>query len=555
MKPKIRCAIYTRKSTEEGLEQEFNSLDAQYEACSAYIKSQKHEGWKLVSTKYDDGGISGGTIERPALQRLLADIDAGLIDMIVLYKIDRLTRSLADFTKIVERLDTKGASFVSVTQSFNTATSMGRLTLNMLLSFAQFEREVTGERIRDKIAASKAKGMWMGGVVPLGYDKNPDKNIRGLVINETEAKVIIGLFDLYEEYGCIAKTALKAEKLGYRAKCKQGAQQGVILSRGAIHKHLTNPIYIGKIKHTRKFADNSKNIEVKIYEGLHNAIIEQAQWDNVQQKLQEASAKKRGTHISNPHAALLKGKLFDETGDPLTPSHSNKKGRLYRYYISHHLLEKKDKNAWRLPASMIEKAITDLIKRDLPNKIHETSSNKDIIQNHYHLEQLKTQLQSLSQYGTLAMVKTINIDREEITIAVDQEELFNTLNMPYPKLKNETNIILKSAMLIKKRGVEQKLILNNSFEESDPILIKNLTMAHLWLNQIKSGKSTKEIAEQIGKSESFIRNRIPLALLSPKIQKAIMNGTQPQELTAGKIIKSKIPTNWQGQEQLYGFDV
>ena len=204
-KPKIRCAIYTRKSSDEGLEQEFNSLDAQYESCAAYIASQKHEGWTLVKKRYDDGGVSGGTLERAGLRALLADIDAGLIDMIIVYKIDRLTRSLGDFSKIVDRLDAANASFVSVTQSFNTATSMGRLTLNMLLSFAQFEREVTAERIRDKIAASKAKGLWMGGTVPLGYAPNPDKNIRGLIVNPPNAQRVKRLFALYDTLGCLSK--------------------------------------------------------------------------------------------------------------------------------------------------------------------------------------------------------------------------------------------------------------------------------------------------------------------------------------------------------------
>ena len=220
---KFRCAIYTRKSSDEGLEQEFNSLDAQYEACSAYITSQRHEGWKPVHTRYDDGGISGGTLDRPGLQALLSDIDAGLIDMIVVYKIDRLTRSLSDFSKIIDRLDAAKASFVSVTQSFNTATSMGRLTLNMLLSFAQFEREVTAERIRDKIAASKAKGLWMGGTVPLGYDPHPDKTVRGLVINNIEAETVQELFCLYDQLGCLSKVEAKAHEVEPAFQTPQGA--------------------------------------------------------------------------------------------------------------------------------------------------------------------------------------------------------------------------------------------------------------------------------------------------------------------------------------------
>ncbi|MEM7291372.1 MAG: recombinase family protein, partial [Pseudomonadota bacterium] len=232
---KIRCAIYTRKSSEEGLEQDFNSLDAQREACASYIASQKHEGWVLQPKHYDDGGISGGHLERPALQRLLADVDDGAVDQIVVYKIDRLTRSLADFARLVDRLEAAGASFVSVTQSFNTATSMGRLTLNVLLSFAQFEREVTAERIRDKIAASKQKGLWMGGSIPLGYDLAG----RTLAINESEAETVLTLFDLYEKHGTIRAVVAKAEQLGLRSKVRQSPSGkitgGRLFDRGHVH--------------------------------------------------------------------------------------------------------------------------------------------------------------------------------------------------------------------------------------------------------------------------------------------------------------------------------
>ncbi|MHA7828498.1 MAG: recombinase family protein, partial [Roseovarius sp.] len=218
MSRKIRCAIYTRKSTEDGLDQEFNSLDAQYEACAAYITSQRGEGWTLLPARYDDGGVSGGTLERPALQQLMADVDAGRIDMIVVYKIDRLTRALSDFAKLVDRFEAAGCSFVSVTQAFNTSSSMGRLTLNMLLSFAQFEREVTAERIRDKIAASKKRGLWMGGVPPLGYDAHPDPNTRSLVINEAERATVEALYALYDELGCLRAVEEEASRRGLRSK-------------------------------------------------------------------------------------------------------------------------------------------------------------------------------------------------------------------------------------------------------------------------------------------------------------------------------------------------
>jgi DNA invertase Pin-like site-specific DNA recombinase len=269
-----RCATYTRKSSEEGLDQDFNSLDAQRESCEAYIRSQAGEGWKHVRTRYDDGGYSGGTLDRPALGRLLEDIEAGKIDTIVVYKVDRLTRSLADFAKIVEVLDAHGASFVSVTQQFNTTTSMGRLTLNMLLSFAQFEREVTGERIRDKIAASKRKGLWMGGPVPLGYEPNG----RTLAIVETEAKTVRTLFRLYLELGTVRRVKEEADRVGLTTKVREGADRrmrgGRSLSRGHIYHLLSNPLYIGRIAHRGES-----------YEGQHPAIINPDTWDAVQKRL------------------------------------------------------------------------------------------------------------------------------------------------------------------------------------------------------------------------------------------------------------------------------
>ena len=273
----MRCAIYTRKSSEEGLEQDFNSLDAQREACEAYIKSQKHEGWQVVPDKYDDGGFSGGTLVRPALNRLLADIQAKKVDVIVVYKIDRLTRSLFDFSKIVEIFEAGGASFVSVTQQFNTTTSMGRLTLNVLLSFAQFEREVTGERIRDKIAASKKKGMWMGGVVPMGYEVIK----RELCIQEDEAQSVRQLYDLYLELGTVRAVKVKADNLGITSRpTPRGA--GGSLNRGHIYRILTNPIYVGKIVHKKL-----------VHDGMHKAIISSEKWDRVQLMLQDGAGRER----------------------------------------------------------------------------------------------------------------------------------------------------------------------------------------------------------------------------------------------------------------------
>src|SRR5687767_12432056 len=268
----MRCAIYTRVSSDEGLEQAFNSLDAQREACAAYILSQKPEGWSTLPARYDDGGYSGGSMDRPALCRLLADVQAGSIDAVVVYKVDRLTRALADFARIVAIFDAAGVSFVAVTQAFNTSSSMGRLTLNVLLSFAQFEREVTAERIRDKIAASKRKGMWMGGTVPLGYDRHPDPQRRELVVNAPEAEVVCSLFRLYEELGCLRRLEQAAAQAGYRSKHQTYAtgrtRGGGPLSRGQLHYLLTNTTYRGLMRH-----------KDEVHPGLHPAIVDQELWD------------------------------------------------------------------------------------------------------------------------------------------------------------------------------------------------------------------------------------------------------------------------------------
>ena len=301
----IRCAIYTRKSSEERLEQSFNSLEAQREACQAYIASQKHEHWSGIATHYDDGGYSGGSMERPALRQLLQDIDAGKVDTVVVYKVDRLTRSLADFAKIIERFDARQASFVSVTQQFNTTTSMGRLTLNVLLSFAQFEREVTGERIRDKIAASKRKGMWMGGTLPFGYDVCERK----LVINPQEAAQVKMIFELYLELGCVAKLKTRLDGDGWRSKVKisQLGQKsgGGPYSRGALYCLLQNPLYVGKVRHR----------EV-IYAGEHEAIIPEQLWNKVQGQLRaNCEVRRTGSNAKSP--SLLVGLLYDPARKPI----------------------------------------------------------------------------------------------------------------------------------------------------------------------------------------------------------------------------------------------
>lgn len=352
----VPCAVYTYESTEDGLEQDFNSLDAQFEACSAYVASQKAEGWVLSPARYDDGGVSGGTMERPGLNQLLADIEAGKVDRIVVYKIDRLTRSLSDFAKIVDRLDAANASFVSVTQSFNTATSMGRLTLNMLLSFAQFEREVTAEPIRDKIAASKKRGLWMGGNRPLGY--KPEG--RSLLIDEEEAKVIRLIYALYEELGSVRAVAEQLAALDHKTRVRSSsdgsAKGGKPFSRGHIYHILSNPIYAGRIRH-----------KTQSFEGQHEAIIEADRWDKLQDRLVQNAARER-TQANAANRSPLLGKLIDAIGDRLTPSHATKKGKRHRYYMSRRLvtgLRAGNEDGWRLPAETVEVGLGSLIAQQV----------------------------------------------------------------------------------------------------------------------------------------------------------------------------------------------
>ncbi|MCX7347292.1 MAG: recombinase family protein [Alphaproteobacteria bacterium] len=340
-----RCAIYTRKSSEEGLDMEFNSLDAQREACEAYVASQKAEGWAAIRDRYDDGGFSGGTLDRPALKQLLADIEAGLIDVIVVYKIDRLSRSLMDFAKLVEAFDRNNVTFVSVTQSFNTTTSMGRLTLNILLSFAQFEREVIGERIRDKFAASRKRGMWMGGFVPMGYDVKDRK----LVVNEAEAAAVRMIFERFVALGSASTLAraLQAEN----ARNKRGKR----IDKGFIYKLINNRVYLGEAVH-----------KGTSYPGEHEAIIAKELWDSVHGILKVSPRERRTTNRSRSEA-LLKGIIFTDTGTAMTPTYTRKGERLYHYYTSMNLIRNREVPAGsgpaRLSAAMVEGAVIAEMRR------------------------------------------------------------------------------------------------------------------------------------------------------------------------------------------------
>ena len=340
--PKVRCAIYTRKSSEEGLDMEFNSLDAQREACAAYILSQKPEGWVAVADRYDDGGISGGTLERPALKRLIADIEFGKVDVVVVYKIDRLSRSLMDFAKLVEVFERRGVTFVSVTQSFNTTTSMGRLTLNILLSFAQFEREVIGERIRDKVAASRRKGMWMGGYVPLGYRVENRK----LLVNEEEAASVRLIFERFVKLGSIKLLMRELQAANIRSR------RGYMLDKGALYKLLNNRVYIGEAVH-----------KGEAYPGEHEAIISADLWQRAHAIMGESPRMRANqTRLSGP--SLLRGLIFSPNGDAMSPSHTRKGDRLYRYYVTQSVLKRGPGTCpvGRVPAAEIETAVIERLR-------------------------------------------------------------------------------------------------------------------------------------------------------------------------------------------------
>lgn len=556
-RPRIHCAIYTRKSSEEGLDQDFNSLDAQHEACAAYIASQRHEGWVANSTRYDDGGISGGTLDRPAVQRLLADIDAGRVQMVVVYKIDRLTRSLADFAKLVERFDAAGCSFVSVTQAFNTASSMGRLTLNVLLSFAQFEREVTAERIRDKIAASKKKGLWMGGIPPLGYAPHPDPKIRGLVVDTDEAQTVQTLFRLYTELGCLNAVMREATAMGLRSKRHRfqsgRCQGGNALSRGQIYALLRNPIYIGKIRH-----------KTNIWDGRHMPIIELALWDQVQARLQAASARPRTRQRaldqqSQTSMAPLCGKLRDDTGDRLTPTHTQRHGRRLRYYVSNRLISGgTDPRGWRLPAAELEQAVATLIAQHIETlaREHRIHATPDLQQGEDTARQaLLLARQLLGGTPTLlgSLITEGRLATGGITLMLDSAVVATALGMT-PDQINPAVLDIKAPLSLRRRGVEGKIVVGAAEQQPDRTLLRALARAHNWAAELRKGKPLGQIAAASGNSEAFIRTRAQLVFLSPTIQSAILDGRQPPELTLERIIRKPVPLDWGMQEKLYKLD-
>ena len=539
-----RCAVYTRKSSEEGLDQDFNSLDAQREACLAYIQSQKSEGWKPIRTHYDDGGYSGGNLDRTALTRLLTDIEARKIDTVVVYKVDRLTRSLADFAKIVDVLDSNGASFVSVTQQFNTTTSMGRLTLNMLLSFAQFEREVTGERIRDKIAASKRKGLWMGGRVPLGYRANG----RTLEIERNEAKTVQLLFALYLELRSVRRLKQEADRRGLQTKVytdKNGRSSGGRpFGRGSLYHLLSNPIYAGRVPHK----DES-------FEGQHEAIIDSGTWEAVQKQLAEQAPPSSRTDSARG-SSPLRGKLFDESGDRLTPSHTVKSGRRYRYYVSPNKTntaaevssDATRRSTWRLPAREIERFVEQAVLElfHSPEQLARLARSEKVSRN--RLPALIEQARS-GTYEPFSLVERVDLASDEISIEIGLAPLLSG---------QHKSIRLAVPARMRRRGVEQKLVIPGAGSSAttcsaNPALLGLVARSRGWFEAIASGRVTsfKEIAKAEGVSEQFVSNRISLAFIAPEIVESISAGSQPADLTADALVKrTEIPLSWSEQVAL-----
>jgi DNA invertase Pin-like site-specific DNA recombinase len=561
-KERVRCAIYTRKSSEEGLEQEFNSLQAQREACEAFIASQRHEGWACLATRYDDGGFSGATTDRPGLQRLLADVTAGRVDTIVVYKIDRLTRSLADFAKIVEILDAKGASFVSVTQQFNTTSSMGRLTLNILLSFAQFEREVIGERIRDKIAASKKKGMWIGGVPPLGYRAQDGK----LVLIESEAEIVR---EIFRRYAALGSVRLLKDELGARGiKSKSWTTAsgrrvgGKPFSRGALYLILQNRLYRGEIVH-----------KGQSHLGDHTPIIDRPLWDAVQAQLAANTAERNsGTRIRQ--SSLLAGMLFDGDGNHMTPTHATKKGTRYRYYVSRPLITNDQTDGsvgLRIPAGEIEQAVTSRLRQWLvdPGSVYratrlaDPSAQRRLIARAEEIGKSWPESPAARQRAFLAaLIERIDVGANRLDIHLRPTQLGALLDIratSLPSATDETQIF-SVPIELRRSGREIKLLIDATdpfaTAKPDARLIKLLIIARRFNAKLvdSDGVPFAALAKREGVSPSYFTRIVRLSYLAPDITQAILDGRQPHDLTAHKLLAhSRLPLTWHEQRTVLGF--
>jgi site-specific DNA recombinase len=566
---KLRCAIYTRKSNEEGLEQDFNSLDAQREACEAFIASQKREGWGLVGEVYDDGGFSGATMERPAFQRLLSDVSAGKIDVMVVYKVDRLTRSLSDFAKIVDIFDKHGVSFVSVTQQFNTTTSMGRLTLNILLSFAQFEREVTGERIRDKIAASKKKGMWMGGQPSLGYDVKDRK----LIVNKIEAETVRHIFRRYSELKSVRELKEELDSTGIVSKIRTASDGsrygGQPIARGALYLMLQNRIYRGEIVH-----------KGKSYPGEHQAIVDEALWTSVQAILAQNRVDRANGTTGNK-LNLLTGILFDAHGGRMSPTHANKKAIRYRYYISRSLLDgsaKAKTEGQRIPAAALESLVVRRMRGWLADPasilqaIQQAASDavtqKRLIERARDLAKQDHDrgIEGLREFMRASIVR-VQVHADRIDIILDQDQLYRCLDEtakqtePIEKTRSETNhqvTTLSIPARLKRTGKEMRIIVDDGSEHTTPDtgLVRLLVRANAIRDQLLADRSLtfEDIAKSEGVVPSYATRLFRLTLLAPDIVSAILSGRHPPELMARRLMDdTRLPLEWNEQRQRLGF--
>jgi DNA invertase Pin-like site-specific DNA recombinase len=548
----VRCAIYTRKSSEEGLEQGFNSLDAQREACAAYILSQASEGWVLIPDIYDDGGISGGTLERPGLQRMLADIAANKIDIIVVYKVDRLTRSLLDFSSLVEAFDKAGTSFVSITQSFNTTTSMGRLTLNMLLSFAQFEREVTAERIRDKISASKARGMWMGGTPPLGY--KPDG--RSLAVVHEHADLIRRIYDRYLELGSVRSLAIELDsdrvRTPVRTRTNGGQIGGARFSRGQLYQILKNSIYAGDIPH-----------KDQIYPGLHDAIIDRAVWDKVQAALAaNLTGGSRAARIAHP--AFLAGKVFDEAGGPLVSTHACKGEVRYRYYVSQDIHQHRDAAGapgMRIPAREIERLVVDTVARAFDDplallamtglSLSGTDINRLFETTRSTADKLRKQDRDLLR----TLVASVEVQATGIDLRLDVHAIGQVLGVSAPEGASVATI--SAPVRLTRTGRAMRLVHSDGstaqLATPDPTLIKLLLKARRWWSMLAEGEvGITQLAATEGVTPSWMTRVVRLAFLAPELVDAILAGRQGAMID-GKALTGTdaIPMDWIQQRALF----
>jgi DNA invertase Pin-like site-specific DNA recombinase len=517
IKKTVRCAIYTRVSTEQGLEQDFNSLDAQSDASQAYIKSQVHAGWTSVRTKYDDGGFSGGNTDRPALQRLLADIRASKIDVIVVYKVDRLTRSLADFAKLVELFDQHNVSFASVTQHFNTTTSMGRLTLNVLLSFAQFEREVTSERIRDKIAASKRKGLWVGGNLPLGYavkDRKP-------IIIAKDAELVRTIFQTYLKVGSVIRLAADLRSRGIRTKARTFANGrksgGGSYTRGSLSYLLRNRFYLGEVVY-----------KGEVLPGPQPPLLSRTLFDAVQAKLAEQLNNHRETQGKS--AAPLIGRIFDDEGVLMGPSHTRKKGRKYRYYISSCLLQGRRDQAGsisRVPAVEVESAITAALRK--MTDVDKSLDDNDLLR---------------------STVERVEIRKSELAVSIkrhNSSKPISKIRIPWskPPFKRRREILLPNAPLSQPHPKPIR-------SDARIRLISAITRSRHWMNEIKSGaiKDVAEIARREHCSTRSVNKTLSLAFLAPDLVKAAIHGNLPRGIGYARLCD--LPVEWSRQYRALG---